>query len=144
MKRKQKYIEAISQAKVATRAAKESIDLIDSSPEAKKVIEALTSCLETMTNVFALFGSPHTSPSKVGSVLGDLKKKKPKKKKKKGGGTLKKQQPDQVIRYELLSCNNCHTNLSQIKSSEDKVRQEVSVKIQKTFIDRKSSQLYVL
>jgi len=135
VKRKQKYIEAISQAKAATKAAKESIDLIDLSPEAKKVFQSLTTCLETITNVFALFGSPHTSPSKVGSVLGDLKKKKSKKDKKKGGGTLKRQEPDQVIRYELLSCNNCHANLAKIKSNEDKVRQEVSVKVQKTFID---------
>lgn len=135
MKRKQKYIEAISQAKTATRAVKESIDHLDFPPEAKKVIQTLTNCLETMSNVFALFGSPHTPSSKVGSVLGDIKKKTRNKDKKKGGGTLKRQVPDQVIRHELLSCESCHANLANVESSEDKTRQEVSIKIQKTFID---------
>jgi len=135
VKRKQKYIETISQAKIAARAAKESLELTDYSPDAKKVIETLTSCLESMTNVFALFGSPHTPSSKVGSVLGDLKKKTPKKDKKKGGGTLVRQNPDQVIRHELLSCENCETDLSHVASKEDKIRQEVSIKVNKIFID---------
>jgi len=135
VKRKQKYIETISQAKIATRAAKESLAATDFSPDAKKVIESLTSCLESMANVFALFGSPHTPSSKVGSVLGDLKKKTSKKKKKKGGGTLVRQNPDQIIRHQLLSCENCKTDLSHVASKEDKTRQEVSIKVKKTFID---------
>lgn len=133
MKKKQKYIEAISTAKIAAQTAKKSIQTIES-PEAKKVIQSLTDCLEAMTNVFALFGSPHTPPSKVGSVLGDLKKKS-KSDKKKGGGTLKKGAPDQVIRHPLTTCQHCHNNLSDVQSCEDQTRQEVSVKVQKIFID---------
>ncbi|MDH4466486.1 MAG: IS66 family transposase [Bacteriovoracaceae bacterium] len=135
MKRKQKYIETISQAKVAARAAKESLVVTNFSPEAKKVIESLASCLESMTNVFALFGSPHTPSSKVGSVLGELKNKTPKTNKKKGGGKLVRQNPDQIIRHELLSCKNCNTDLSHVAPIESKTRQEVSIKVKKTFID---------
>jgi len=40
----------------------------------------------------------------------------------------------------LLSCENCKTDLSHVASKEDKTRQEVSIKVKKTFIDHVTGQ----